>query len=112
MRANRGGNFRDLDDRAKDLQGDLEIQTIQFFHEYTTLAQVNAALAIALGGLLGLMAFLAQEQIHFVIGVIIVGFSLAPAPFSVLFLWYKWKTHTKTLFDGIDQLAKDVHKPL
>lgn len=99
---------QDLYDQASDLLGDLEIKKVQFFNEYKTVVEVNAAVAIVLALLLSVISFLYGEEINFIIGLLVVLASLGPASASLVFLWSRWKSNTTSLRDSTETLHKKL----
>ncbi|WP_050382311.1 hypothetical protein [Bradyrhizobium pachyrhizi] len=107
LKSSRAG-AQDLYDQASDLLGDLEVKKVQFFNEYKTVVEVNAAVAIVLALVLTVISFLYSEEINSVIGGLIVVSSLAPASASLLFLWSRWKSNTAELRNSTDALHKNL----
>jgi hypothetical protein len=77
-----------LEDELDRLESRYEIFKIQFFHEYRRYVFIDFAVGFILAIVLTVIAFKAQKPIPESAAILIVAFSLLPAPILLASLWF------------------------
>jgi hypothetical protein len=100
---------KDIEQELDRLESKYEIFKIRLFYEYRTYVFINSGVAVALGAILILLAFKADDPIpdnSEWIPILMAALSVVPAPVSLCVLWFDAAQRVKPLTTKADELEK------
>jgi hypothetical protein len=99
-----GGMPADIVEDLARVESDFEIFKIRHFNEYKRFVKANFGVAAALVVLLAVIAYLAETEVPAQITIIIVAFSVFPAPITLGVLWWDASQSSKQIHARAERL--------